>query len=285
MILDFLSQCTSIVKVFQYSSVNDQLLTNNYNIKSSGLAYPNWKLTDNTVTSVEFRFISPTTKILKSIEGWQPIGGLHNANINVIIDVSLNYSDWYELKYKTNVTDNPDDKYLYAKTTNGYINLTTKKVEDIIPLDSFEASKLVYTFTKINEFSKQEEDLYTDLEFKHIRVRLVLEAGTLDFGVSEEQPLYFPTFNITIDDTFDTDLLDTNLLEIKSNIFTKQKIYEEVPFFNDMIKSYLKMLEENVTPLKHMNKSLIDIVVQEPTGVGLEYGVNFDEIEVSLVVY
>lgn len=270
MILDFLSQCTSVVKCTNYNSLNGTLLTDNYTIKSSEML--SWRLSSPTVSSVEFRFLSPTTKKLKNI--LYELKGGELADYKVTIETSIDYSNWYELKFKT------DDKYIYAKTNNGFINLTTKVVTADINLN--------YAFLKINEFNNQTEYLYNDLEFKFIRLTITPIEGQY-LPASEANPLFFSNFNIYVDDEFDENLIDYKLLEIKSEIFTRQKMFEENEFFPDLIKNYMMMLEDSAKPLRTLNKSDIVLAMYNYDDAILNYimehGIEFDEIEFTLLVY
>lgn len=241
MILDFISQCTSIVKCSKYDNLNLSLLSDNYTIKNN--EFLSWKLTSIDVSAVEFKILSPTTKILKNF-----LCQVNSANVKITIEVSLDYINWYELKYKTDI----DNKYLYIKVPTGYYNLTTKE----LITDINEIINLKYVFIKTNEFNNEQEYIYNNLEFKYIKVRLEPISGPY-LPASTNTPLFFTYFNIYIDEDFDS--TSKNLLEIKSSMLYKQKYFEEQDFYPDLITNYMKMLEESVISTDNFNNSLVQI--------------------------
>lgn len=266
MILDFLTTCSSIIKVSNYSNITYNMKSNNYTIKNSNDIL-SWNLMSDSVSSVNLIFISPNIKLLKEID-FNLVGSSNNADIFVTIEYSLDYINWNELHYYTNLKDS-GEKFVYKSIKSNentyYYNTTTKKVQYGYEIDH---SNLTYTFTSYNLFSKETNYLYDNLEFKYIKMTISNIKNTSTY------PLHFSRLHIYIEEELDDNCIDTNLLEYKASMFTKPKIFEEYEFFPDIITNYLKMLEEKNNP--HDSRNYTDTCLchdniafyPDPEGIG-----------------
>jgi len=221
MIIDFITSCASIIKVSDYTNASNNMLSNNYSIKTTEDIQA-FNLFDSPVSALTFTFISSEVKNLKEIDL-----DFTGEVTDVKIEISIDYINWYELDYKN------DDKYLYKKIGDQYINLSTfEPMVGVVP----------YTFTQLNTFSNTVSYIYNLLEWKILRITFN--------GISNTayNPLTISTLQILIDDNISTEI--DSLLEVKSPMFTKSKIFEEdenYTFIPDMFTNYLKMLEDNNT--------------------------------------
>ena len=223
MLIDFLTECASIVKVSSYTNVSSSLLTNNYTIKELS-DIQSFNLTSSSVSSLNFTFLSSSIKNLKEI-----ILDFTGAVAEVKFETSIDYINWYELEYKT------DNKYLYKKIGNQLINLSTYE-----PYTGTDI--LNYEFTQVNSFNNEKSYIYTMLEWKFLKITF---NGITNTNID---PLFITNLQIIIDDNISTEI--DGLLDVKSSMFTKSKIFEEdenYTFIPDMFNNYLKMIEDNNT--------------------------------------
>ena len=264
MIIDLLTNCTTIVKCNSYSNINQSLLSSSYSIKDSRDIL-SWKMNINSssTSAVEFKILSPTVKILKEIN-LDLIGGNREDAI-ITIETSLDYINWYPLIYKTD----KDNKYLYVKTNNGFLNLTTKET-------SINDNSLQYTYKTFNS----DLNLYTYLynqEFKFLKITISNITSTIS------DTMYLSKFEILIDEIFNNNV--KNILENKSNIFTKSKVFEDELFIPDTLKNYMKMLEENTDTITSLLITTPKLNIDINSTHSSNEGIGNDFIENDTVVY
>jgi hypothetical protein len=171
------------------------------------------------------------------------VGSLQNADIVTKIETSIDYINWIELDYVETTSGNTKI-YKKLKTELGlyYFDISSGALYSESEIDT---ANLAYTFKKYNEYSKEYSYVYDNLEWKFLRISFSNIAGTT------LNPLFFTHLNIHIEEDFDDNSIDKSLLEFKSSMFVKSKMYEEFEFFPDIIRNYLVMLEEK----NHMHDS------------------------------
>jgi hypothetical protein len=272
MIIDFMSECTSIVRCSYFDSMNAGVLDYNYTIKKASDML-SWKITNPSVSAVEFVIISSEVKTLKDLQ-LELVGFQDTSTIVTKVETSLDYINWYEPVYKS------DDKYLYLRTSspNGeyYFNLTDPNNGKDTSLDN---NLLIYSFKKYDENTKETTYIYNNFEFKFIKISLS------NLTLTEGDVGRFKTFNISIEDAFNTQALNNNLLEIKSGMFTQQKVFETEEFVPDMFKNYFKMIDEgntNTSTLLYSNPRInINPFATNTQGDGI----GNDLIDIDTIIY
>ena len=272
MIIDFMSECTSILRCSYYDFLNVGVITNNYTVKKASDML-SWKITNHAVSSVEFVIISSEVKTLKDLQ--LELTGFQNVSSAIIkIETSLDYINWYEPVYKN------DDKYLYIRSTSAsgdyYFNLTDPNNGKDTNLSN---NLLIYSFKKYDENTKETNYLYNNFEFKFIKISIN------NLVLVNDDICRFKTFNISIEDNFNTQALNNNLLEIKSGMFTQQKIFETEEFIPDMFKNYFKMIDEGNTNISTLLYSSPVVSINPFAIETLATGIGNDIIAIDTIVY
>lgn len=250
MIIDFLTQHSNIVKCSYYDSISNNVITNEYSTKSFA-ELMSWRLTSNTVSSVDFTFISNDTKILKEIE-LEVAGGLSNAAIQTTIKTSLDYINWDEYRYlydKTTYDIKPE--IFYKIDNNNFVNINTN--ETVSANENFR-----YIFKKINSFSGATEYINPTFEFKYIRITL---SNLIAASATPSNPIYLYKLKVNIDESLNYDAIDTGLLELRSDMYTQSKMYEEYSFFPSIITNFLQMIEDENPAPNNLLTDKIDIQI------------------------
>lgn len=277
--INLLTQHKNIFKCSYYDYINPNVLSNGYTFKNNSDIL-SWRLTTEAVSSVIFTVILNETNYLKYIEVGT-IGGAENAQIKIKIETSIDYANWYELKYvadstKYGIRDEYTGKveyvaYLKVSDTE-YFNLTTKTMEGYN--ENFD-----YVYQSYNEYSKTFSPLNSSLEFKYLRITLL---GTDLAGASVQDPISLTKMDIYSDDGISSS--DNYTVELKSGIFTQQAIFEDQTFYPDMIRNYLAMMEDKTYKTNNLLTNLVDVSEFNLVGSSME-GIDFDFIEYDLVVY
>lgn len=277
MILDFLTTCASIIKINHFNILSNNMQSNNYNIKSD-TDIKSWKLTSDSVSSVHFLFMSANVKKLKEIS-YNLVGSQQEGDIVVKIETSLDYVNWTELNYVVNSKAVSGLKYIYKKIKGSaetyYYNTTTKLLESPSTVD---VPNLRYSFTKTNEYNKNVDYLYDNLEWKFIKISLDNIPSTLT------SPLFFSHLKIYIDEELDSHV-DKRILELNAPIFTKPKIFDEYEFVPDLVRNFMKMLEEKntkISDIHYVGNKLCEIEFPKSTN---PEGIGNDFIDYDTVVY
>lgn len=268
MLIDLLTKKTTLVKVSDFDSLSSVVLHNGYIIKDENDIL-SWKLSNPNVDQVEFIITSNDSVRLSEIT-FDVLGGESNSSNDYKIYTSVDYINWYELPFVK------DDKYLYRKAGDNYVNLSTG--ESVTGVEGAE-----YVFTRLNEFSNEMEYVYDNLEFKYIK--FVFSNLT----PSESNPIFFRVFEIIIEDFLTDALVEDELLTTKADMFYKQKIFEEKTLFPDLIKNFLRILEFNSDekPLANILTTHYYInIFDKFQFVGNDFdGIGFDYIGYDLTVY
>lgn len=221
MIIDLLTQKCILSSVSYYDSISSNMINGVFSVKTENDIL-SWRLTNSAVSSVEFIFTSDNSVRLEEIN-YEVFGG--NDTDTCRIYTSIDYINWYELPYKK------DDKYVYRSIGDNYVNLTTYAVTS--------GADLLYAFKKFNTYSGEYENIYDNLEFKYIKIVVDnIEASTIS-------PVYFNTLSIMVEDFVDEKLMTSDLLQVKADMYYKQKVFEDETFYPDIINNYLAMLEVN----------------------------------------
>jgi hypothetical protein len=273
MLIDFVTTCASIVKInSNYPTTgSSNLLSTGYSIKNLS-DIKSWKVENNGITSVAFTFISSSIKNLKSVDfgfntDFQPY------DMRVKIETSIDYANWVELPYKK------DSKYLYKEVkidgVSNYYNYTLKQAA-VIPAE--DVPLLEYAFTKTNEYNKDINDVYDNLEWKFLRFTMS------NLPPTEGNALSFSNISVMIEDEVAIDLNINNVLELKSTMFVQSKIFEEYNFIPDMLKNFMQMIEAQNLPHNYVNIAKVDLTAYKSTST-LPDGIGGDIIEVDTVVY
>lgn len=227
MIIDLLTQKSILSMYSHYGSISQNMLSNMFTVKTQTDVL-SWKLTTSPSEGVTIIFVSKDTVRLSEIE-FEVLGGENNANHHYTISTSLDNINWYELPYRKDEND-----IVYKRMNdNDYINLTTYAITS----DDY----LVYAFKRFNTYSEEYEFIYDNLEFRYLKFEIDNVTATV------ENPIYFNKFKIYVEDFLNEYAADRNILEIKSDMFYQQKIFQEQGLYPDIIRNYLKMLEDNGT--------------------------------------
>lgn len=270
MIIDLLTQKSILSNISYYDSLSSNMNYGGYNVKSSEDIL-SWVLTNEDVDTVEFVFTSPNSVRLTEIN-YDVIGGVNNANHVYKIYTSLDMINWYELPYRES------DKYLYRKLSDSYLNLTTKETTAISAGDLLQIS-----FKRLNQFTNEYDYLFNNLEVKHVKIVLSNLTAT------EYSPVYFRNLQIFVEDFLSDEQFMSNMLEIRSNIFHRQKVFEDQTFFPDMIKNFLTMLETNGVKPETTNllNNLFTINIIDATQyIGNDIdGIGYDFVGYDLIIY
>lgn len=276
MLIDLFTSCATITKCSYYDIASTNIFTDNYTIKNS-MDIKSVKIT-SAVSAMELTFLVPESKMLKDV-----IYDMKGYTGNVQILTSIDYINWYELPYKT------DDKYIYKEVSPGifyclndkyvYKQLSALELYNLTLQENITLnSELHYIFSTVGDYTKELTYLYDEMEFKFLKFKIIE-----NINASEVNPFYFTNFEILIEEP-NSISLDNNLLEIKAGMYTKPKIYQEEEFLPDMIKNYLKLIEEKNSTLSNLNFVSIamntDSIVFSP-----EEGIGDDFVEIDTVVY
>jgi hypothetical protein len=244
--------------------------SNSYTIKTAN-DIKSWKVMDDSITSMNFIVMSPVTKKLKEIQ-LDYVGSINNANIGVKIETSIDFINWFELEY---LSTNSTPKYIYkAVVGDKYFNLTTKTLETLT-VSAVDA--LEYEFSTTSEYNKDITYLYDNLEWKFIKITFSNIPST------STVPLFLSNFQILVDDDIDIDTID-NLLEIKSPMFTRSKIFEDEEFLPDMISNFMKMIEDQKNTPDTINYASVSIT-NPSASASFPQGIGNDIIDLDTVVY
>lgn len=271
MIIDLLSECTSIIKCSYADYINSNVVTDSYTIKKANDML-SWKVTNQSVSGVSFTFILHESKILSEI--LLELNALTTNSRTITIETSLDYINWYELPYKS------DGTYLFIKSVGSsgdyYFNLTQPNIGKDKDIND---KQLSYAFKMYNDTTKTTNYLYNNLEFKFLKLSINnLELSSFD-------TLSFKIFNILVDDGFKDIMLSNNLLEIKSNMFNQPKIFESEEFIPDMFRNYFKMIEEKNNTFSSLLYSNAKINTNPFALTSTAEGIGNDIIEVDTIIY
>ena len=281
MIIDLLTQNPNIIRCSAYDDISKSMLSSNYTIKTDSDIL-SWRLTSESVSSVTFTIISDQTRLLKEVI-YDLKGGITTMpNSGVTIMHSIDYINWYALDkfYDTGAT-NITDQEIYTKRDNTYYYIDA---DNDIDYEGNEHAglleRLKYAFKKRNTYTGNSEYIYDSLEFKYLQITFTGIKPTID------NPVFLNSLNVYIDDTFSYNSLTNNILEIKSDIFTPQTIFESETFLPDSIKKFMMMLEDknNDITTNLLRSSLYIGQFQTKSSLNGQ-GIDFDAIEYNLVVY
>lgn len=272
MLINFITECASIIKISNLTSCSSSLINEAYSIKSS-TDIKSWKLMNDSVSSTTFTFMSTDVKKLKNID-YNLVGSIQNGDIAITIETSLDYVNWNELQYKAS------NKYLYKTfSVSGqtfYFNTQTNAITSLSDIYANQETTPEYVFSYVNSYSNVTEYLYVNLEWKYLRMTLS------NIPATNSNPLYFTNFEIYIDEDFDVDKIDNNLLELRSTMFTKSKMFEDYTLYPDLITNYLKMIEEKNAKFDNMNYATSVITIDDFTE---SEGVEGDLIQFDNEIY
>ncbi len=169
-----------------------------------------------------------STKTLDDILSWQ----VYNMNINTvtftIISNSLCYLYDINLQLPTIIGLNN----YKIETSIDYTNWYELPYKD----------NTGYIFTKTDSYGNITY-LYNNFEFQMLRFTFTGLTNIFDY--TSLNILKFLNLEILIDEPFDSSYIKKNLLSIKGTYLTKPNIYDENPFLNEMILTFMNMLEEN----------------------------------------
>lgn len=272
MIIDFLSECTSIIKCSYYDAINSGTLTDNYTVKKP-TDLLSWRLTNTAVSAVQFVIISSEVKNLKDLQ-LELTGFQDTSTIKVKIETSIDYINWYEPVYKN------DDKYLYIRSSSPtgdyFFNLTDPNNGKDSNLSN---NLLTYSFKKVDSNTNEITYLYHNYEFKFLKISLD------NISLIEGDIGKFQSLNISIEDNFNTLALNNNLLETKSEMFSQQKIFESEEFLPDLYKNYLRMLEDSDNEMSTLLYASPSINVNPFATTTQGEGIGNDLIDIDTIVY
>lgn len=268
MIIDLLTQKTTLFNITYYDAINSDMLHNGFSIKEERDIL-SWRLTNEDIDSVEFIFTSNDTTNLSEIDMYLA-GGENNAEHIIKIYTSFDYINWYELPYKK------DDNYVYKIIGDNFYNMTTY---ELTPKDDL----LDYAYKQINPFSGEYEFLDKNHEFKYIKIVVTGLTATV------ANPVYFDRLKIYIDEYIIEDFKRVDILEIKSDMLYQPKLFEELNLIPDLLKNYMKMLEFNGTFSGQINQLTNHHYIKtydERQYIGYDdAGIGFDYIDFDLIVY
>jgi hypothetical protein len=190
----------------------------------------NYNITTNTLYA-EWIFSSFERNKLSYIE-FDPTG---TAGLT-IISYSIDGKNWTEFpfKYYKNDTDNTIEVYRLVSTAptgnipnqpqQTFVGLTSKSVTS--------GETLEYIWQQVNPITNAVENICEGLDFVHLKVAV--------YNVTA--PYFINGFRVFIDEAFNDNIIDSEILVLRAQDFFQSRAYEEQPFLKDVNTTFMRMM-------------------------------------------